>query len=98
MDWWWNLLAAMDAHEGQAAWAQAVFSVVAIIAAAAFPSIQGMRVHRRYREALATLLRSAFAEINGVWVLIDQPPAVVTDINEAMSASQRNLRTIANDL
>jgi hypothetical protein len=34
MEWWWNLLAAMDAHEGQAAWAQAIGSVVAIVAAA----------------------------------------------------------------
>lgn len=33
MDWWWDLLKAMDAHEGQAAWAQGVFSVAAVAAA-----------------------------------------------------------------
>lgn len=33
MDWWWNFLAAMDDHEGQAAWFQAVGSVVAILIA-----------------------------------------------------------------
>lgn len=30
MDWWWQLTSAMDAHEGQAAWAQAVGTVAAV--------------------------------------------------------------------
>jgi hypothetical protein len=32
MDWWWNLLTAMDDHEGQAAWAGAIGTILAILA------------------------------------------------------------------
>lgn len=45
MDWWWGLLKAMDDHEGQAAWAQAVATAVALFLALR----QGYAAARRER-------------------------------------------------
>lgn len=50
MDWWWNLLAALEGHPGQAAWAQAVFSAAAIFAAIAL-AVQSSRQAREVQKA-----------------------------------------------
>jgi hypothetical protein len=58
MEWWWDLLKAMDAHEGQAAWAQGFFSVLAILAAIVID--QGAA--RRLREDRVAEKREAIAD------------------------------------
>jgi hypothetical protein len=69
---WWDLLKAMDAHEGQAAWAQGFFSVLAILAAIA---IDQRALHTQRREAREAALASdrARAEVAlAIWMQSSQ--------------------------
>jgi hypothetical protein len=58
-----DLWCRMDAHEGQAAWAQAIFSVLAILAAGAFPYVEQRRKRAVYRRSFANLVRLAYANM-----------------------------------
>jgi hypothetical protein len=59
MDWWWHLLAEMDKHQGQAAWAQAAGSVVSIGAAWATVSWQIWHAERAERRRRAAPIEAA---------------------------------------
>lgn len=89
MDWWWDLLKAMDAHEGQAAWAQGFFSVMAIVAAAWIASEQARREESRRaadHEALCERNRAAsFETITMVVMLASTARSTIEDLKNDLA-------------
>jgi hypothetical protein len=72
MDWWWQLLDAMDAHDGQAAWAQFAGAVIALVIALGLGVAQLTSARRAERLARRAYITGAVAAVEHAEVAMDE--------------------------
>jgi hypothetical protein len=87
MNWWWDLLKAMDAHEGQAAWAQGFFSVSAVIAAILIDMRSAHRQRKQFESASAEARREKAELALAIWVQAGQILAHSENVWVALSTA-----------
>jgi hypothetical protein len=99
MDWWWNLVAAMDAHEGQAAWAQFAGAIIALLVALGLGLTQYLHSVRDQRERVAAYMAAAHgAAIHAELALIETEASLGGKIERSqtqviMSPARFNLKS-----
>jgi len=88
MDWWWDLLEAMDAHEGQAAWAQFVGAMVALCLALQ----QGAAAAARERAADHSASLAVLKVLRMSWFTVD---LITTDMIDVTRRKGRDVEVNA---
>lgn len=86
MKWWWTLLVAMDAHEGQAAWAQAIGSMIGLAIAISVPAALEFSRRNANRAQHLERRRAAFVVMRAVASAIGANHKVAPGEIEAIGA------------
>lgn len=89
-----DICARMDAHEGQAAWAQAFGAVLALVIAIALPRLDRWRAKREYGEAAVAAADFAHMQIAAVWIIahgLAGQPARTEDFVAELDRAGRDL-------